>query len=166
MRLALLLFLALAWLAWTGDAIQCVLGLLLGSLILWLIRPLRSLPLAECSLQVDLRARPVRPWRIPGLIAFFIWELLISVVRLTHDILTPTHHMRPAILAVPLDLKGDLPITLLAALVTLTPGTLSMEIAADRGTLFVHAMYVRDPAQAIAEIKQGFERRIKEIFEP
>ena len=62
----------------------------------------------------------------------------------------------------PLDLKSDAGITVLANLITLTPGTLSLDVSPDRKTLFVHALHVEDPDAFRREVKEGFERRVKE----
>jgi multicomponent Na+:H+ antiporter subunit E len=62
--------------------------------------------------------------------------------------------------AVPLDAKTDLEIAVLANLITLTPGSLSVDVSDDRRTLYVHAMFVSDPDQVRTEIKRRFERWI------
>ena len=72
--------------------------------------------------------------------------------------------MIPGIVAVPLELASDLEITVLATLITLTPGTLSLHLAEDRRTLYVHAMYIDDPAALVHGIKDGYERRVREVF--
>jgi multicomponent Na+:H+ antiporter subunit E len=72
--------------------------------------------------------------------------------------------MRPGIVAIPLDLEGDAAITLLANLVTLTPGALSLDVSPDRTVLYVHTMYMDDAETFRREIKQGFERRVKELL--
>lgn len=65
-------------------------------------------------------------------------------MQLAHDILTPTFHMKPAIIEVPVHLKSDHEILALINLVTMTPGTLSMDISDDKKTFFVHVMYLYD----------------------
>ncbi|GAB1348189.1 Na+/H+ antiporter subunit E [Ignavibacteriales bacterium] len=104
-------------------------------------------------------------FKIINLFFFFLWELLVSNYRVAIELLTPRFISEPAIVAVPLSLKTDLQITLLANLVTLTPGTLSIDVSDDKKFLFVHLMYGGDPDKAIADIKSGFERRIMEVFE-
>ncbi|MCP6657999.1 Na+/H+ antiporter subunit E, partial [Klebsiella pneumoniae] len=74
------------------------------------------------------------------------------------------HHMTPGIVAVPLDVESDLEVTVLATVITLTPGTLSLHLTDDRRTLDVHAMYIDDPAVLVRGIKEGFERRVREVF--
>jgi multicomponent Na+:H+ antiporter subunit E len=72
--------------------------------------------------------------------------------------------MRPGVVAVPLDARTDAEITLLANLITLTPGTLSLDVSADRSFLYVHAMYVDDVNDVKRQIKDGFERRLLEVM--
>lgn len=75
--------------------------------------------------------------------------------------------MEAGIIAVPLDTKTDLEITIFSSLVSLTPGTLSIDVSADKSHLFVHAMYIEkgDTAALAQELKEGFERRVIRIFE-
>ncbi len=102
--------------------------------------------------------------KIVRFIGFYIWELLISNLRILHDVLTPAHRMRPGIIAVPLDAKTDLEILVFSNLLTMTPGTLSLEISPDRKVLFIHAMYVEDADRFRQQIKQDFEARVLEIL--
>jgi multicomponent Na+:H+ antiporter subunit E len=94
--------------------------------------------------------------------AFFFQELFVSALRVSRDVLSP-RRMRPAIVAVPLDVRTDGQITLLAILITLTPGTLALDVSPDRRTLLVHAMFAADADRVRDEIKRGFERRILEL---
>ena len=89
---------------------------------------------------------------------------MVSSLRVAYDVLTPTLHMRPAIVAIPLDAETDLQITILANFITLTPGTLSLDVSPDRKTLYVHAMYVDDVDAFRREIKEELERRVIEVF--
>ena len=75
-----------------------------------------------------------------------------------------TKHGRPAILAIPLDVKTDLEITAFANLITLTPGTLSLEVSEDRKTLYIHAMYVDDINLFKERLKKGLERRLLQVL--
>jgi len=99
-----------------------------------------------------------------GLALFFLWELLLSNLRVAYDVVTHRHHMRPGIVAIPLDAKTDTEITLLANLLTLTPGTLSLDLSEDRQFLFVHIMYITDVEATRRYIKNGFERRVLEVL--
>lgn len=111
--------------------------------------------------------RSIRPSyfdKIGGGIAFlgyFVAQLVIANIRMVLYTLGPLGRLRPAILAIPLtEGMTDLEITALANVITLTPGTLSLDVADDRKTLFVHFMHVDDKEEAITEIKDGFERRL------
>jgi len=99
------------------------------------------------------------------LIVLFVAELCLSAVRVARDTIDPRMDFRPAIIAVPLDVEQDLEIMLLANMISLTPGTLSVDVSKDRTTLYLHVMNVDDPEDLRREIKDGFERRIKEALE-
>jgi multicomponent Na+:H+ antiporter subunit E len=95
---------------------------------------------------------------------FYLTELLRANVRVAHDAVTPTHYMRPAMIAIPLDAETDFEILLLANLMTMTPGTVSVDISSDRRVLYLHAMYVEDVEAIRAEIKDQFERRVLRLL--
>jgi len=101
------------------------------------------------------------------LTVYFLWELIKASFVVAHEVLTPTHYMEAGIIAVPLDTKTDLEITIFSSLVSLTPGTLSIDVSADKSYLFVHAMYIEkgDTAALSKELKEGFEQRVIRIFE-
>lgn len=96
---------------------------------------------------------------------FFLKEMVVANVKVAFDILTPHYYMRPTILAVPLRAKTNLEIMLLANMITLTPGTLSIDVSKNRKILYVHALYVKnnDVEKVKQHIKEGFERRLLEL---
>lgn len=149
------ILLALAWMALTGtySAGGFFTGAVVGFLVLWIARRGRG----TTGYLSKIRA-------VAGFILFFARELVLANLRVAHDVLTPRHHMTPGIVAVPLDVESDLEITVLATIITLTPGTLSLHVTDDRRTLYVHAMYIDDPAVLVRGIKEGFERRVREVF--
>ena len=98
-------------------------------------------------------------------VGWFVREVTIANFRMMRFTVSPLSAMAPGIVAVPLDHDlSDLEITTLASLVSLTPGTLSLDVTADRRTLYVHAMDASDPDAVRAEVKGGFETRIKGIL--
>lgn len=99
-----------------------------------------------------------------GLLGYFLWELVLSNLRIARDVVRPQRELAPAVVAIPLDLTSGAQITMLANLITLTPGTLSLDVSSDRKTLYIHAMSGRDPEAVRQGIKRGFERRIQELF--
>ncbi len=105
-----------------------------------------------------------KPPKILSFILYYLKELLKSNLIVGYDILTPTHHMKPGVVALELRAETDLEITLLANLITMTPGTLSLDVSNDRKTLYVHAMYIHDVEALRADIRDNLERRVLEIL--
>jgi multicomponent Na+:H+ antiporter subunit E len=97
---------------------------------------------------------------LAGLTLFFAWQLVLANLRLAADVLRRRQRMRPGIVAVPLDARTDLEVAVLSNLITLTPGTLTLDVSSDRRTLYVHAAFVVTPEATVREIKHGFERRV------
>jgi multicomponent Na+:H+ antiporter subunit E len=108
----------------------------------------------------------VRLYRIGKLFVVFLREFALSVFRVARLVLTPKMQFSPGIFHFPLRLTRDAEITLLANLITLTPGTLTVDVSADRRHLLVHAVDCPDPDAARADIANGFERLIREAFQP
>lgn len=106
----------------------------------------------------------LRIFRLLGFVLFYLKEVVLSNIRIAHDILTPRHRMKPGIIAVSLGELSDLQLISLANLVTMTPGTLSLDVSDDRKVLYIHAMYVDDAEALRREIKTNFEQKIKEVF--
>lgn len=147
------MFLALAWAALQGEFSLTTLltGHVLGYVIL--------LALVRGGV---LGPSPYigRVHRVIGLAAYFLWELVRANLRLAIDVATPSYHMRPGIVAVPLDATRDGEILLLSMLINTTPGSVALDVSPDRKTLYVHVMYMTTPEAAREEIKNGFERRV------
>lgn len=150
-----LVLLALAWVALTGDASapSVVFALALGWLLLRLTRPLGGEGL-----------RRVRLLQLTGFLLFFAKGVVVANLRVAAAVLAPAGRLRPAIVAVPLTVDREAEVALLASLITLTPGTLVLEVSPDRRTLYVHAMATEGPEELRREIQQGFERRVLEVF--
>ena len=158
MSLVLLaVILALGWAAATGafTLLNLLFGALIAGLGLFLVRDRVESP------RLLSRAR-----RIVSLAGLFIYELALSASRVAVLVLRPDmhSHLRPGIIAFPLTATRDAEITLLANLITLTPGTLSVDVSEDRKTLYVHALSVTDKEALIAEIARGFEAKVMEAF--
>lgn len=103
--------------------------------------------------------------RVVGFFFFYVGQLILANLRVAYDVITPTHYMRPGVIAVPLDVETDAELTLLANLITLTPGTLSLDLSPDRKTLYVHTMYIDEDAVWVRRlIKEGLERRVLEVM--
>jgi multicomponent Na+:H+ antiporter subunit E len=106
------------------------------------------------------------PRRIPRAIYFllyFIEELIKANLKVAIDIVTPTFLGKPGVIGIELDAKTNLEITLVANVISLTPGTLSLDVSADKKILFVHAMYLIDENQVRAELK-NLEQRLLRVM--
>lgn len=154
--LLLNVLLALAWSALMGnfDPPYLVFGFVLGYLILWLFY--QKSPTPKYFREVPL---------VIEFVIFFLWEVILSNIRLTITILSPKMNLRPAVVAVPLDLKSEVGIVILSHMITLTPGTLSLDISSNRHTIYVHVYDLDDPDKFVDRIKSKFERRVREIIE-
>lgn len=150
------LLLALAWLALTGEFSAG--NFAIGFLFVYLLLNLTQQSAAA-------RAYVARVRRLVSFAVFFAYEVTLSSLRVAYEVLRPGNNMRPAIVAVPLDLRSDAGITLLGNLITLTPGTLTLDVSTDRRVIYVHAMYMEDEEAFRQSIKQGFERRIIEVLQ-
>jgi multicomponent Na+:H+ antiporter subunit E len=149
------LLMALVWAAMTGNFAlsNLALGFALGYIALYLAQRI-----------FGQSAYFGRVGRVLRFAAFYFGELFKANWRVATDVVTPRHRSRPGIVAVPLDARTDAEITVLANLLTMTPGTLSIDVSDDRRVLYVHAMFVEDAVEFRREIKENFERRVLEML--
>ena len=96
---------------------------------------------------------------------YIVWELIISNIKVAHDVLTPSVNAQPGVIGVPIRGDTNAEITVLANLISLTPGTLALDISTDRQFLFVHSMFAGDKAALVKSIKQKLEHPILEIMQ-
>ena len=155
MMLLLNAFLALAWAAIMGDlsVVNLLVGFALGYVVLWFARR------AERATYFS------RVYRVLRFAIHFVSELVVATLRVAVDVVTPQHLVKPAILAVTVDTESDAETTLLANTISLTPGTLVLDVSPDGKTLYVHVMYADDVEKVRNDIQQGFGRRVREVFE-
>jgi multicomponent Na+:H+ antiporter subunit E len=151
------ILLALAWAALQGEITlaNLLIGYGVGYVILALLAKGRVMP-------STLAARTAHA---VGLAGFFVWELLLSNLRVAIDVLRPRTTSRPAVVAVPLDITSDGEILLLSMLINITPGSVTIDLSDYRRTLYVHVMHMASAEASRREIKEGFERRVKLLFE-
>lgn len=143
--------LILLWMALAGpSAGQFALGVMVS---------LASLFLSGMMRAPNPRPRPLR-WLL--LFVRFARELVQSNVEVALHVIRPRMRFRPAIIELPLEPMSDAQITMLANMLTLTPGTAVLDVSSDRSRLFVHVLDVRSPEQTIQHIKTGLERRALE----
>lgn len=94
---------------------------------------------------------------------YFLKEVLLANLQIAKLVLWGAHEIEPALIQVPLDIKTDRGIFLLSSMITLTPGTLSIDVSEDRKYLYVHVTHTTNPAEVVESIKQGFEKKLMEI---
>jgi multicomponent Na+:H+ antiporter subunit E len=150
------ILLALVWAALQGEitVVNLLVGYAVGYALLALLARGGVMP-------STLLSRTVNALRLA---AFFAWELLLANFRVAADVLGGSR-IEPAVVAIPLDVTSDGEILLLAMLINITPGSVTIDLSNDRRTLFVHVMHMKNPEETRREIKDGFERRIKLLFE-
>jgi multicomponent Na+:H+ antiporter subunit E len=104
--------------------------------------------------------------KLIGLIIYFFKELIFASLEIAWEVITPKPRMESGLIAIPLDAKTDLEITILASLISLTPGTLSLDVSEDREILYIHAVYIKggDVEALKNSIKFGFEKRLLQIM--
>jgi len=105
----------------------------------------------------------LKTYHILGFLLFYIIEVIIANMRIAWDIITPRHRMKPGVLAIPLDVETDMEILALNNLITMTPGTLSLDVSTDKRVIYVHAMYIDDVDKIRQEIKSRLEKKIMEV---
>ncbi|HZW67131.1 MAG TPA: Na+/H+ antiporter subunit E [Pseudogracilibacillus sp.] len=102
-------------------------------------------------------------YKVIILLLIFIRELILSNIDIVKLVYRPKPDFEPGIFELPIEVTKDWEITLLANLITLTPGTLTVAISDDRKRFFIHAMHIDNKEESIDEIKNTFEKAIMEV---
>jgi len=155
--LSLLLVVCWLWLNNTLAPGHVLLGAALGVAIPYVTRRFWPEPLVVR-----------RPLRVAEYAAVVLYDVVVANLQVAAIILGPLSRVRPAFVRVPLDLRTDFAVTVLASTVTLTPGTVSVEVEDDgtgRRWLVVHALRCLDADDMVRTIKERYEQRLKEILE-
>jgi multicomponent Na+:H+ antiporter subunit E len=134
------------------DPISFIKGYIFGLLVIFVLRR-----------YFHSRFYLFRLWSFIKLIFIFIKELILSNIAIVKIVLKPKLDMSPAIFAMDTVLTKDWQITLLSSLITLTPGTLVIDVSDDNKTLFIHAMNIGEVEDEINSIKNSFEKAILEV---
>lgn len=97
-------------------------------------------------------------------ILFVVYEVILANFRVARAVLTPKFRIQPAIMYLPLRCKSDIQITILANIISLTPGTLTLEISADKKNLILHTMFFDTKKKQVNELRRKFEHPIMVLF--
>lgn len=157
--LAINTLLAIAWGALWGSfaPINLLAGFAFGFAALWFARRI-------------VGAEGARYFRtLPQaliLFVYFLKELVKSCLLVARDCIALRPALHPAVVKLPLGPKSDLEIFILANLITLTPGTLTLDVADDKSHLVIHSIYAEDADALIADLQSGMEHRVREVFRP
>ena len=146
------------WCLWLLLANDFSVGqMVLGVFFAWLI-PVLTQPfwLSRPGIQ--------KPWKLLSFLLLVHRDIVVANLAVAKLVLGSPSRLRPAFVEVPLDIRDDFVITMLASVVSLTPGTVSADVSQDRSVLLVHGLDVADIAEMIATIKQRYEAPLKEIF--
>lgn len=149
------ILLTLIWVALTGalTPVNFGFGFIASFLILWLMARKGS----------DTRYFLRLP-KIIGFCLFYFVEMIKANLQVAHDVVTPHYFMKPGIVGLPLDAKTDFEITMLSNMISLTPGTLVVDLSTDRKIMYVHVMYLKSKEDFIETTKRGLEKKLLEIL--
>lgn len=148
--------LTLTWLLLnnTLSLSQLLLGLLLG----W------GIPLL-CQDFLLKAPRLRRPGLLLRYMLMVVYDIVVANLHVARLVLGRTQDLKPAFIEVPIDIEDEFLLTLLACVVSLTPGTVSSGLSGDRKTLLLHGLDVADKDAVIHQVKTRYEAPLKEIFE-
>ncbi len=139
---------------------QLIAAAVIGLVVPRLVRGFLRAPAAPRSWPAALRAGGVAA----RLVAVVLWDIVASNLAVARIVLWPWSRPQPAWVRVPLEIEDPLAITLLAAIITTTPGTVSCVVDEAGREIVVHALDCDDPAAMAAQIKARYERPLKEIL--
>ncbi len=167
--IALILILTVTWMALQSSftLADLIVGLLVSSAIVAMARNFLSMPFINTGSYPQQRDRTFVSLALKwvAFIGFALWSILKANIDMARIVLfRRVADIRPGIIAIPLDVKSDAGITVLANLITLTPGTVSLDVATDRRTIYIHCIDVQDAEAIRNDIKQQFERRVMELL--
>lgn len=149
------LLLSFIWVALTGEMLYTNLffGFILGFFILWVM---------------NLNGTDQRYFtRIPKMILFalnFFLDLIKANIQVAYDVITPKYFFKPGIVRYEMEAATDLEINLLSTMISLTPGTLVLDISNDNKVVYIHVMYLRDRDKFISDVKNKIEKKLLELL--
>lgn len=149
------IFLALAWAAATErfTPSNLIIGFVIGYGLLAIMPPLPGAGAYYLQMREML-----------DFARFFVKEVVVSNLRVAYFVVAPLSKLNAGVIAVPLEDMTDAELTILANMITLTPGTLSLDISDDRRTLYIHTMFIGEPEQFRRTIREEYARRVIEVM--
>lgn len=147
-------FLAFLWMFLTGNfnLATFLIGYLLGTFVIFAMRRF-----------FQTRIYLLRVWAVIKLTLLFTFELIKANIEVLVIVLRPNMDLKPGIFKYDTKLDQGWEVTLLSLLITLTPGTLVVDVSDDNGTLYIHALNASDIKSNVESIREGFEKAIMEV---
>ncbi len=130
-----------------------IMGIILGWFIPWITQGFWIMP-------VKIKSWP----KLAGYCLLVLYDIIIANIQTARLVLADIDKLQPSFIKLPLDLENPVAITMLANTITLTPGTISARVSTDCKHILVHGLNIHDPEQAIHEMKNRYEKPLKEIF--
>lgn len=110
-------------------------------------------------------APPIRkPLTLLRLLLLVLWDIVVANIQVARQVLGPNRALQPAFVTLPLALDNDLAITMLASIISLTPGTVSADLTRNRRALLIHTLSVEDSDELVRTIKLRYEAPLVEVF--
>ncbi|NHN78367.1 Na+/H+ antiporter subunit E [Azotobacter chroococcum] len=132
--------------------------LLLGALLGW------AIPLLCRDFLIEV-PRVRRPLQLGLFVLKVFGDILVANLAVAKLVLGPKERLNPAFVEVPMAIEDGFVLAVLTSIISLTPGTVSADLSADRRTLLLHALDAPDPGQLAAEVKRRYEAPLLEIFQ-
>lgn len=154
-RFLMNVLLTVIWVALTGSFayLNFIFGFMISFFVMWII-----------SRDNDDRKYFTIAFKVVGFFFYFLYEFFKATIQVAFEVMTRKFQMKPGIIKMPLDAKTDLEITILSNLISLTPGTLVLDVSEDKKVMYIHGMYMEDKEKFIQEIKEGFEKPLLNIM--
>lgn len=154
-RFLMNVLLTVIWVALTGSFgyLNFIFGFLISFFVLYII-----------SSESEDKKYFTIAFKVVGFFFYFLYEIFKANVQVAHEVMTSNLNMKPGIIKMQLEAKTDLEITLLSTLISLTPGTLVLDVSEDKTVIYIHGMYLNDREKFIQSIKNGLEKPLLEIM--
>lgn len=149
------LLLSFLWVALTGSLSYSgfAFGFILGFFVLWIMNK-----------NEEERRYFYRLPKVFSFVCYFLYLMIKANVQVAYDVITPKYFFRPGVVRYPLSARSDFEINVLSTLISLTPGTLILDVSEDKKALYIHAMYLKSPELFVRQLKEGMEKRLLEIL--
>ncbi len=149
------LLLSFLWVALTGSLSYSgfAFGFILGFFVLWIMNK-----------NEEEQRYFYRVPKIFSFVFYFLYQMIKANIEVAYDVITPKYFFRPGVVRYPLSARSDFEINVLSTLISLTPGTLILDVSEDKKALYIHAMYLKSPEQFVKQLKEGMEKRLLEII--